>query len=477
MAGPKQLQNLRVSALNANSSVAALHVHTVNSSGEYVSAGGGSTQVSVREILSSSGGSLIDSTNVSLGVTIRAGSAAGTEYTEGDIDATITGTAQLVEGASDTLRPVQGSTGTPSTGSFGVWMREVPSTRVQDVNLVAGQSTITTVSTGSVRVHQSTAADLQVTTTPVAGSTWNVRPLQSTYTDLNGLMRLADRDTSTNIAAILNAIPASTVYALAVREVGGGGSTQVSVSTGSVRVHQSTAADLNVTVAGYSTTVNVSSLAGAVVMRSSAADALHTAYQSTFTDLNCRVNAPSTANSSNFLPVRLTDGASYIAIGGDYTNGSTTSTLAGPALTYSNSSNDTMRLVGVAQPFPVQVRTGTLSFLSTTALITSTHSTAIYSLISSAAATRHKVTAYFVGSTHTNPSTLFFVSSNAQDLWAVNFGSGSSGITGANAAKTAPDFFFGTESAAALQVRIEGGNSTAASTTIARVSISYFSEA
>ena len=56
--------------------------------------------------------------------------------------------------------------------------------------------------------------------------------------------------------------------ALRVNVVAGaaGGSTIVTVSTGSVRVHQSTAADLNVTVAGYSTTVNVSSLAGKVLV-------------------------------------------------------------------------------------------------------------------------------------------------------------------------------------------------------------------
>jgi sulfur carrier protein ThiS len=113
---------------------------------------------------------------------------------------------------------------------------------------------------------------------------------------------------------------------------------------------------------------------------------------------------------------------------------------------------------------------------STTVTITSTHSTALYSLVSSVAAARQKVTAYFIGSTHTNPSTFVFMSSNVIDRWAVNFGSGSSGITGANLAVGAPSWLFNTDAANALQCRIEGGSSVTA-TVVARVSISWFSEA
>src|SRR5687767_11148375 len=173
MAGPKDLNHLRISAQNISSSIAALHVHTVNSSGEYVSPGVGSTQVSIKGILSADGStSLVDSTNNSLGVTIRAGSAAGTEYTDGDVDATISGGALLFDNSSNTLRPVTLTRGLP-------------------VNVVAG----------------------------------------------------------------------------------------------------------------------------------SAASTLVTIRQSTFTDLNCRINAPSTANSSNYLPVRITDGSSYITPGNEYTDG------------------------------------------------------------------------------------------------------------------------------------------------------------
>lgn len=84
------------------------------------------------------------------------------------------------------------------------------------VREVGTDSTTVTISTGSLRVYQSTAADLLATVSPAAGSTWAVRALQSSQAELR-----------------------ATVY-------------------------QSTAADLNVTVAGYSTQVAVSSVSGVV---------------------------------------------------------------------------------------------------------------------------------------------------------------------------------------------------------------------
>lgn len=668
MAGPKQLSNQRVSAHNINSSIAALHVVQLDSTGGIITGGvgGGSTQVSVREILSSSGGSLVDSSNVSLGVTIRAGSASGTEYTDGDVDATVSGGAILFDNSSNTLRPVTITRGLP-------------------VNIVAGAaggSTVVTVSTGSVRVHQSSAADLnvtvagystiaavssvsgivttrpsdtnfassagfhfdgsgnlnvaastQVTVSSVAGAVI-VRSsaadslhtvYQSTYTALNGLMRLADRDQATQVAAVVNADPPSTTWGLAVRQVGAvaastqvavssvagtvtvrpsdtnfassagfhfdgsgnllisgasastivtvstgsvnvagildssnalvkpgdsgnnalrvnivagagsggtaladettfssnvtsltpvggavygstsavaageagvfnmssnralwvypvdssggrvtdstqrairvtsvdaGGSTQVTVSSGAIKIYGSSGESVAASTAapatgdqglivrqvGYSTTVNVSSLAGAVIMRSSAADALVTAsqggtwnigtvttvtsvsslagavvtrssaadalvtvYQSTYTALNglmrladrdqstqvagvlnsdpasttwalavrqvggggstqvavssvagtVQVHALGNSTAADYIPVRIVDssGTGFLAPGLEYVDGSTTSTLAAPALAFNNSSNNTMRLAGSSSPFPVHMRT------------------------------------------------------------------------------------------------------------------------
>jgi hypothetical protein len=233
----------------------------------------------------------------------------------------------------------------------------------------------------------------------------------------------------------------STESALKVNVVAGSaaGSTIVTVSTGSVRVHQSSAADLNVTVAGYSTTVNVSSLGGAVIVRSSAASLLGTVYQSTASELQttARINTSS----------------------GGAVEGSTTT----PAANVTG--------LHIRQVYP--------TMQSTTLIITSTHSTAVYPVISSVAGMRHKVYAYFVGSTHTLPSTMIFCSSASDagfDHWAVNFGSGSSGITGANLALSPPGFIFAGITANALNVKVEGGSSVT-STVVVRLAISWFDEA
>jgi hypothetical protein len=77
MSNIKQLANQWVSVLDASTSVMALHVVTVDSTGGIVSPGAGSTQVSIREMLTSSGASMLDSTNTALRVNVVAGSAAG----------------------------------------------------------------------------------------------------------------------------------------------------------------------------------------------------------------------------------------------------------------------------------------------------------------------------------------------------------------------------------------------------------------
>ena len=242
--------------------------------------------------------------------------------------------------------------------------------RAINVNVVAGAaggSTIVTVSTGSVRVHQSTAADLQAT----VGQ-------------------------------------ASTVWAV---QVGGyvAPSTTVSVSTGSVRVHQSTAADLNVTVAGYSTTVNVSSLAGAIIMRSSAADALVTVYQST----------------ASALLMTATIGTN----------------LQSTAAPSSNSSGLIVR----------QVIDAVATFASTSALASTT-----VAVTSTAAGIRAYVTAYTITSTNQTPAHWGFFSSNATLLWPITLAALSSGVAGANLAVGAPGYLFRTATAEALNFKTAG---------------------
>jgi hypothetical protein len=90
-------------------------------------------------------------------------------------------------------------------------------------------------------------------------------------------------------------------------------------------------------------------------------------------------------------------------------------------------------------------------------------------LISSVAATRHKVYAFSVTSTLVAPSSVSFNSSAANEQWGMLLGSASSGVTGANLAVSPPAFLFQTEAAAALMF-------VGASTGLYRVSVSWFSE-
>jgi hypothetical protein len=222
-------------------------------------------------------------------------------------------------------------------------------------------------------------------------------------------------------------------------------STIVTVSTGSVRVHQSTATDLLARV-------------NQGVGNSSAGD-------------RWRVNA---ANSSavDYIPVRFVDssGTGFLSPGVEFVDASTASVLSAPGLTYSNSSNDTMRLVGVTQPLPVQVVKTTRTLLSVSSTITSTASTAFYALVAGSASTIHRVFAYSITSTAVTPMAVEFLSATNTVLWGVDVGSASSGVTGANLAVTPPGSLFQTAASAALNIRL---GSTGVQV---RISAGYFSE-
>lgn len=373
-------------------------MHSVDESGAYVSPGAGSTQVSIREIQTSSGASVMDSTNNAIGVTIRAGSAAGTEYTDGDVDATPSGGAVFFDHGTNTMRVVTSTRGLP-------------------VNVVAGSAASTTVNVSSLAgavVVRSSAASLLATI------------YQSTAADLN--------------VTVAGYVAPSTLATVR----------QSTIGDFKAAVYQSTAADLNVTVAGYSTTVNVSSLAGAVIVRSSAASLLGTVYQSTAADLNVTVAGYSTTVNVSSLAGAVT---------------ARTHTSSGGAVEGSTSTPSTGSVLGL-NVRPVQPS----GRQSTTILVLNQTADGSTTLISSAAALRHFVSAYSITSTVVGPSSCAFRSSAAIERWGLLLGSGSSGITGANLAVSQPGFLFATDAANALTF-------SASSTGHYKVSLTWFTEA
>ncbi len=332
---------------------------------------------------------------------------------------------------------------------------------------------------------------------------------------LREVMVLGSPETTNALAAVLAAAPASTAFGLVVRAL-------------PVSVFQSTAGDLNVTVAGYvapSTTITI--------RQSTAADLNVTVAGYVAPSTTVTVNGNVSSNSSVYLPVRLSNGTAFISPATDYSDGSTASNLAGPTLTFDNGTNATMRAVSITRGFPVNIVEGSAagstlvtirqstaaellvtvyqstaaalqvtarqatssggavegstlsppisaiglhvrqvpsSVQSITAVVTSSNSTVVLPIVSSVAGQLVKVCAYFVGcSTSGNVSTLVFMSSLVGDLWAVTL---SSGAWGANLAQTPPHYIFKTVAQSALNCRIES-----ASTAItARVSLSYMQE-
>jgi hypothetical protein len=409
-------------------------------------------------------------------------------------------------GTESTLAVAQVRAGDPASTEWALAVRQVglstqalrvAQSTAADLNVtVAGYvapSTIVTVSTGSVRVHQSSAGDLNVTVAGYVAPSTLQTVRQSTYTDFNGLMRLADRDQSTQTAAVLGGVPPSSAYGLVVRMP--------------APINDSTNNALRVNVvagaAGGSTIVTVSQLLDSSGGSVTAADSANNAIRVNVVagaaggSTVVTVNGNASSNSSLYLPVRLTNGTAFLTASQDYADASTASNLAGPVLTYDNGTNATMRAVSVALGLPVRnytssgggvegsttapaagviglhVREALQDLLSTRAVITSSNSTALYTLVSSAAGLKHKVYVYSLTSTETTPSTLVFMSSNAIDRWAVSFGSGSSGVTGANLSVSPPSYIFKTDAANALRCLIEKGASTQC---IVSLSFGYFSE-
>lgn len=267
------------------------------------------------------------------------------------------------------------------------------------------------------------------------------------------IMVMGDPESSIGIARVLNTTPSSTDHGLVVRQIG------------SVRSTNSVPADFRATVYSPSTLADLTVRAA---LSSTNTDNPVSAAQAGAWTVRSTNNVPADLRATVYSPSTLADLTVAAAQSGNWSvrvNTSSGGSVEGSTTTPAGGSHVGLH---VRQVFPV--------INSTTVLVTSTNSTALYALVSSAAA-RQKVFAFLVTSTHTNPSTLVFVSSNGNDLYHAAFGSGSSGITGVSSPGiTPPGFLFATAANEALNVRIEGGSS-AASTVVARVSFSYFTEA
>lgn len=297
-----------------------------------------------------------------------------------------------------------------------------------------------------------------------------------------GSTQVSIRNAQTSSGAL---IEDSTERAWRVNVVAGaaGGSTQMSVrnfqtSSGAL-IEDSTERAIRVNVIA-STVVSGSTLI--TVRQSTVGDLRATVYQSTFTDLNVRINAPSTGNSSNYLPVRLTDSSNFISPALDYVHDSsiTASTLQGPigmfratstrppALSTSDKISAGIsdlygrQMVAVASVFP------TASYGSYAASTAGQASTTVIN--TSNAVTKTYVYAYSITSTVAGPVTCGFRNDSAASLlWPVHLAAPSGAMAGANLSVTPPAYLFANST---------GGNLTFAvsSTGVFHVGVAYFTE-
>jgi hypothetical protein len=270
----------------------------------------------------------------------------------------------------------------------------------------------------AVRVGQSTAADLNATVVPAAGSTW--------------IINVPTGYISTGVLAGGSA-------PISVRNVWSSTNTDQPVSA---RCFQSTAADLNVTAiypANYISTAvlggNSSALSVRNVWSSTNTDQPVSArcFQSTGTDLQM--------TCANFSTAVLATIA---------TN------LQSSAAPSSNSSGLVVRLVV----------DNILTTASTNAFAASTS----FSIQSSGASLRSYVVAYSILSTNAGPHKVKFYSSGTM-TWPVIFAAVSSAVSGANLAVSAPGYLFRTASQEALTLQLGSGASTIGGY---QVAVSYF---
>ena len=301
------------------------------------------------------------------------------------------------------------------------------------------------------------------------------------------VMVLGSPETTNALTAVLNAAPASTAWAAAVRIAGGPSS--------------------------------VADLAVRSVAPSTYADAgMRRAVQSTGSDLQVLLTglqgSSASSNSSVYMPVRLTNGTAFLGAGTDYLHNSTAdftvSTVAGP-MSFLRSgaaaegstdhpiaqwgSSDGAAYVALVTSTGVNIEGSTStpahgviglhvrpvpsSYQSTTISVESSNSTVVIPALSCVAGLTHKVYGYFIGaSTSGNVSTLIFLSSGsggdagaAKNRFSVLL---SSAYGAANLAISpmGGSFLFKSDASESLNVRIES-----ASTRItARIGLSFFTE-
>lgn len=395
--------------------------------------GGGSTQVSVREIQTSSGASVMDSTETAIKVNVVAGAAGGSTQVS--------------------VKEIQTSSGASVMDSTE------GAIKVNVVAGAAGGSTLITVrqsTVGDLRaaVYQSTAADLNVT---VAG--------YSTTVQVSSLAGKVTVDQNSTVWPVQ--IPASQSIQVKNSTIGDllasvqQNSTVWAVQVdGRVRAQNSTIGDLLASVQQNSTVWAVQVDGRVRAQNSTIGDFLASVQQ------NSTVWQVQLPTSQSFQVKNSTIGDLLASVQQNSTVWFTHAVMRDSSgVAYAGL---TSRPTTGAQAMPTRE---VLNNLLSTCFSSIGNNSTSATVVTSAASVRHKVYAYSITSTAQAINTLTFASSLANPIWQVQMQSITSGITGANLAVTPPAWLFATDVANPLVFKVTGNTGTY------HLSFSYFSEA
>jgi hypothetical protein len=325
----------------------------------------------------------------------------------------------------------------PASTAWGLVTREAGGTlsSLGGIVVIQGNSTVAPLagSTWNVRPVQSSAADLQMTATqgtnpwtiagnstvfPGAGSTWNVRPIQSSAADLQA--------TVTPVAgSTWRTQPGSTLWA------------------SSAGFHFDSSGAMLV-VGSFSAQFS-----------STKADNLVTVYQSSAAELNASVQpiAGSTWRTQPGSTLWASSaGFHFDSSGALQTNGQLSGTVG---LDFNTMQSSVAPSSGSSGLIVRQVIDNLITTASTNAFV----STSLV-IQTSGAALRSYVTAYSILTTNAGPTKIAFYSSGVV-LWPMVLAAISSAVTGVNLAVSPPGYLFRTIGAAdALTLQTKGSSGT-----------------
>lgn len=263
----------------------------------------------------------------------------GTQYTEGDVDATITGTASLMEVAGNTLQPIQGTVADGLLVNLGT-NNDVTVTGSVSITGTPAVTLVSTTITGSVAV---TNAGITTIAGAVSGTEMQVDVLTMPTVAVTGTFYQATQPISGTVAFSNTTIAVTNVGTFAT-QIDGAALTALQLI------------DDPVVVMGTATYTEASSKGMTI-------SAVRRDADTTLVDTTNEF-APLIVDARGFLKVEAFSGETLpvsIASGGNvqYTEGDTDATITGNAFMYEGAADDLV-MVGEATPLPVDISYGTM---------------------------------------------------------------------------------------------------------------------